>query len=80
MKAVKMNHYYSNEWCRDQHARTQEELQKIAKQIRENCECSEIKDMGDYTCTIYVNENLGLKYWIHDDFGHISTIDEAREY
>ena len=73
-----MNHFYSNEWCRDHHARTQEELQQIARQIRTNCTCKETKNMGDYNCTIYINENLGLRYWIKDSFGHISEIDEER--
>lgn len=77
--AAKLNHFYSNEFCKDEHARTQEELQAIAKAIRENCKCSECNDYGDYVCTIYFNENLGIKYWIKDTFGHISEIDEARE-
>lgn len=85
MASVRMNHYYSNEWCRDEHARTQEQLQEIARQIRENCKVEEIaqtaccNEAGN-VCTIYTNKNLGLKYWVKDTFGHISEIDEAREY
>lgn len=77
---MKVKHYYSDEWCTNDSARTQEELQNIAKQIRANCTVKEISDMGDYFCTIYENENLGLKYWIHDSFGHISEITEGRLY
>lgn len=80
-KAVQLNQYYSNEWCNDEKkARSQEELQRIAKSIRDNCEVVEIIDMGDYFCTVFRNNNLGLRYWIHDSFGHISTIDEERSY
>ncbi len=78
--SARMEHFYSDEWCRDERARTQDELQSIAKQIREHCETKEIKVMETYTCTIYTNEALGLKYWIKDKFGHISEIDEARYY
>ena len=78
--AVKMDHFYSNEWCKDQYARSQEELQEIAKKIRENCEVETIEKTSYGCCTVYRNRNLGLKYWIKDDFGHISEIDEAREY
>ena len=77
---VRMNHYYSDEWCKDKFARSQEELQKIAKAIRENCEVESIEDFQRYVCTIYVNNNIGVKYWIKDTFGHISEIDEARSY
>ena len=38
----KMKNYYSDEWCRDKQATSQEELQKIAKMIRENCKCTEV--------------------------------------
>lgn len=78
--SAKMEHFYSDEWCKDDHARTQDELQSIAKQIRENCETAEITFNGNSTCTVYRNEALGLKYWIKDNFGHISEIDEARYY
>lgn len=77
---MKMNHWYSNEFCHDSHGRTQEELQNIAGMIRKGCKVSEITDFGDYVCTIYVNENLGLRYWVKDSFGTISEIDEARSY
>lgn len=77
---MKINHYYSNEWCKDEHARTQEELQEIAKQIRSNCKCESIENMDGYVCTIYKNDNLGLKFWIKDTFGKISEIDEGRAY
>ena len=76
--SYKMKNYYSDEWCRDKQATSQEDLQKIAKMIRSNCKCKEISDMGDYTCTIYVNENLGLRYWVKDEFGHITEINEER--
>ena len=78
--AIRVNHYYSNEWCNDNHSRTQDELQEIAKQIRENCKVAEIGENGFSNYTIYTNENLGLKYWIKDRFGHIDEIDEARYY
>lgn len=77
---ARMNHYYSNEWCNDSRARSQEELQNIAKQIRQNCKVEEIEDNTWGVCTIYTNEALGLKYWVKDQFGHISEIDEARYY
>lgn len=77
---MKLNHWYSDEWCNDEHARTQDELQEIAWKIRNGCKTKEIYDFGDYVCTIYENDNLGLKYWIKDTFGHISEIDEARKY
>lgn len=85
MTAVRMNHYYSDEWCRDNHARTQEELQSIAGQIRKHCKVQSISMVaGQHNdaniCTIYVNENLGLRYWVKDEFGHISEIDEERSY
>lgn len=79
------NHWYSDEFCSDSHARNQEQLQNIAKRIRENCkvtECSPVMCQNDdgYVCTIYENKNLGLKYWIKDEFGHITEIDEMRWY
>lgn len=77
---TRMNHYYSNEWCHDEHARTQEQLQEIAGKIRKSCKVTEIVDNGFDICTIYENENLGLKFWVKDNFGWISEIDEGREY
>ena len=81
---TRMNHYYSNEWCMDNRARTQEELQAIAREIRENCKVQNVspvlgQDDESYICTIYANENLGIRFWVKDRFGHISEIDEARE-
>ena len=78
-----MRHFYSNEWCRDDKARTQEELQAIAQKIRRGCKVEERDnfnggEFGTYTCTIYINENLGLRYWVKDEFGWITEIDEAR--
>lgn len=80
-----MNHWYSDEWCKDNHARTQEQLQNIAKQIRSNCqmyECKPVSSSNDdiIVCTIYYNENLGLKYWVKDRLGRITEIDEARYF
>lgn len=80
MNCYKMNHWYSNEWCHDEHGRTQEQLQEIAGKIRRGCEAKEITDYGTYVCTIYENENLGLRYWVKDFFGIVSEIDEARQY
>lgn len=77
---MRLNHYYSDEWCKDEHARTQEQLQEIARKIRIGCKVTKIVDCGGYVCTIYENENLGIRYWIKDTFGHISEIDEARQY
>lgn len=82
---MRLQHFYSDEWCRDESARTQEQLQKIAKAIRENCKCVEIRDYHEsdatgYICSIYENENLGLKYYIKDRFGHIQEIDETRDF
>lgn len=81
--SASLRHFYSDEWCTDKNARTQEQLQAIAKKIREGCKVEErsIFDggtFGDHCCTIYVNESLGLRYWVKDDFGKISEIDEAR--
>lgn len=73
-----MRHFYSDEFCKDQNARNQEELQEIAKSIREGCKVKEYHNYERYYCTIYENENLGLKYWVKDVFGHITEIDEAR--
>lgn len=77
---AKMQNYYSDEWCNDEKARTQDELQEIAGKIRHNCDVSEIHTMDGYTCTIYINKNLGLRFWIKDTFGHISEINEERRY
>lgn len=76
---LKVKHYQSNEWCKNENARNQEELQKMAKMIRENCKVEGIDDMGSYFCSRYKNENLGIRYWILDEFGHISEITEGRE-
>lgn len=83
--AVVMKHYYSDKWCNTSEARTQEQLQQIAKQIREVCAVVQIHDQskmyGDgKACTEYQNEILGIRYWIHDTFGYISDITEARSY
>lgn len=78
--SYRMDHWYSDEWCRDHHARTQEQLQEIAGKIRKSCKVTEIVDNGFNICTVYENKNLGVKYWIKDSFGHISEIDEARAY
>lgn len=78
-----MNHWYSNEWCHDEHECSQDELQAIAKMIRQGCKVKKIeRGMCAYTpfvCTIYENKNLGLTYWVKDSFGTISEIDEERE-
>lgn len=83
--AVVVKHYYSDKWCNTSEARTQEQLQQIAKQIREVCTVVQIHDQskmyGDgKACTEYQNESLGIRYWIHDTFGCISDITEARSY
>lgn len=78
--SVTMRHFYSDEWCRDDNARSQEALQEIARKIRQSCKVEKVIKSNDGACTIYRNENLGLKYWIKDEFGHISEIDEAREH
>ena len=77
-----MRHWYSNEWCKDDKARTQEQLQEIAIKIRRSCKLKECKPVSENfdTCTIYENEALGLRYWIKDNFGHIEEIDEARNF
>ena len=80
---AKITNWYSNEWCKDNHARSQEELQKMAKAIRTSCKCMKIVNHNNddgHACTVYVNENLGIRYWIHDDFGKIETITEERNY
>lgn len=84
--SAKMRHWYSNEWYSEERnnistkSATQEELQKIAEKIRKGCKVEEITDNGFEICTIYTNEAVGVKYWVHDSFGWISTIDEARFY
>ena len=84
--SITMQHFNSNEWFKNQpeltshHAMNQEDLQTIAKKIRENCKVQEILNNGSSVCTIYANENLGIRYWIHDYFGHISEIIEGREF
>ena len=77
---MKLSHWYSDEFCHDDNATSQEQLQEIARLIREGCKCVEIKGKGGNVVTIYENENLGLKYWVKDTFGHITEIDEARKY
>ena len=77
---MKIREWRSNEWCTDEKATTQEDLQNMARQVRENCKVTEIECNGNSTCTIYENKNLGIKYWIKDNFGHISEIIEARSY
>ena len=59
-------------------ATTQEKLQEIAGKIGKNCKIKEIVDNGHSIVTIYENEALSIRYWIHDSFGHISEITEAR--
>ena len=79
--SVKVQHYNSDDWCKDKHARTQEQLVEIAGKIRKTCRVEDICDPGDYgTCTVYVNEALGIRYWVRDDFGHIEEIVEGRYY
>lgn len=85
MACIVMNHWYSDEWCTDGRARSQEQLQEIAAQIRKHCKVEQIAPVLGQSdtaniCTIYVNEGLGIKYWVKDTFGHISEIDEARSY
>lgn len=80
-----MQHYYSDEWWKDSelhssiHAKSQRELREIVKQIKENCKIKEVSVTDGYTCTIYVNDVVGAKFWVKDRFGHIEEIDEARE-
>lgn len=52
----------------------------MAGKIRKSCKVTQICDNGSSIVTIYENENLGLKYWIHDSFGNISEIIEGRSY
>lgn len=73
------NHYLNNEFCNNKYARTQEELQNIVKQIRTICKTETIDFNTDYVCTVYTNESLGLRYWVIDKFGIISSIDEERQ-
>ncbi len=75
----KLRHWYSDEWCKDGNATTQEQLQNIAAKIKKGCKITEVHTEGFNACTIYENEALGLKYWVKDDFGHIEEIDEARD-
>lgn len=78
---LRMKHYESDEWSRNEEkATTQERLQEIAAQIRKGCKVTKINDMGNYYCTEFENENLGIRYWIHDSFGTISEIIEGRYY
>ena len=77
---MRMDTFYSDEWCKDEHARTQEQLQEIAGKIRKNCKVKKIIDNGHSIVTEYINENLGIEYWVHDSFGHISEIIEGRRY
>lgn len=73
--------FYSDDWCREEDkARTQDELQEMAKKIRIGCNKTKISYMDGYVCTEYSNDNLGLSYWVHDEFGHISQIIEGRKY
>lgn len=80
-----MQHFYSSEFWKDSelhssiHAKNQNELLMIAKQIRDNCEIKEVSFGDGYTCTIYVNAVVGVTFWVKDRFGHITEIDEARE-
>lgn len=78
LTCCRINHWYSDEWCKDKHAATQEKLQEIAGKISRNCKAKEIVDNGNNIVTIYENDALSIRYWIHDSFGHISEITEAR--
>lgn len=80
---MKLRHFYSDTFCTDDRARNQEQLQEIADKIRKNCKVKEIQYscvIERYTCTIYENEAVGVKYWVKDEFGFITEIDEARSY
>lgn len=74
----RITHWYSDEWCTDHQATTQEKLQDIAAQISKNCKAKNIVDNGFGICTTYENEALSIRYWVHDRFGHISEITEGR--
>ena len=81
MAAIKLRHYYNNDWSKDANACSQEELQEMAAEIRKHCEVKEINNESYINCcTIYENKNLGVKYFIHDKLGNISEITEARSY
>ena len=74
----RITHWYTDEWCTGKEATTQEKLQEIAGKIGKNCKIKEIVDNGHSIVTIYENEALSIRYWIHDSFGQISEITEAR--
>lgn len=82
---AKVTEWFSDEWCRNHHARTQEQLQQIAGNIRKNCKCTKVMDqpgchIDGAICTEYENENLGVQYIVKDTFGHIEEITEIRRY
>ena len=77
---MKLRHFYSDTFCTDDRARNQEQLQEIADKIRKGCKVKEIHNSERYTCTIYENEAVGVKYWVKDEFGFITEIDEVRSY
>ena len=79
---MKLTHYEWDRWSTNsERATTQERLQEIAGLIRESCKVERIdRNNDEHTCTIYRNDNLGLRYWVHDTFGKISEIIEGREY
>lgn len=84
--ALRMRHWYSEEWYTPNNEQTstksatQEELRRIAEMIKEGCDLEEVCENGDFmVCTIYSNKYIGVRYWVHDTCGWISTIDEARE-
>ena len=55
-------------------------LQMMAAKIRENCECEDIFDgqKDGTTSHTYINHNLGIEYFIKDQFGEIQIIIEER--
>lgn len=79
---TRANHWYNEEWCKDSHGVSQEELQKIVSLIRKTCKVVERCEVNSFKtgmiCTIYENKNVGVKYWVHDIFGFIESIEELR--
>lgn len=78
LTCCRITEWQSDEWCKTNHAATQEKLQEIAGMISKNCKVKEIVDNGYGICTIYENDALNIRYWVKDRFGHISEIIEGR--
>lgn len=82
---ARIENYYDEKWCHDNHARSEQELKEIAKQIADNCKCVSIEpecghEFDGTMVLIYESEYIPVKYVIGEKFGYINRITEIRAY